>query len=89
VSAQRGIAIVQLFVFSRCWPWLLKMLLSDIQNEDQQPLCATAQLRPHYNSEKEHHLARNLHATCIVRIVDISVTQNTSVIIFVFRLMNV
>jgi hypothetical protein len=55
------------------------------QNEDQQPLCTTATASLQF--ERAREFARKLHATCIVRIADISFMYDTSVIIFEFRLM--
>jgi hypothetical protein len=39
--------------------------------------------------EEGTQIARKLHATCIVRLADISFMYNTSVIIFEFRVMTV
>jgi hypothetical protein len=82
VSAQRGIAIVQLVCFLTLLTTFAQKFLSGAFNEDTAAII-TASL---HNAKKEHQLARKLHATCIVRIADISFMENTSVIIFVFRL---
>jgi hypothetical protein len=80
------------FVFSLCRPVCSKYLRvvhsNHSQNEDQQPLCATAQLQLHCTIRRRN---TSLHVNCtrIVRIADINFKQNTSLIIFVFRLMTV
>jgi hypothetical protein len=51
------------------------------QNEDQKPSCAIVRHRAipaSLDNSKEQQFARKLHATCIVRIADISFMENTS-----------
>jgi hypothetical protein len=57
-----------------------------------EPLCATAQLRPHCTIRRKNtSLPVNCtpHATCIAHIADTNFMSNASVIIFEFRLMTV
>jgi hypothetical protein len=77
VSAQRGIAMVQLVCFLTLLTLFAQKCLSGAF-KSQSKRRSAAIVRHHviaallHNSKKEHQLARKLHATCIVRIADIS-----------------
>jgi hypothetical protein len=93
VSSQRGIAIAIAFFSHFADPVWLKIFSSGaFKSQSKRKSAAIVRHRAitasSHNSKKRHQFVRKSHATCIVRIADISFMENTF-LFFEFRLMTV